>query len=147
MPKVMTREERETFLAGVHVGVLSLSAGDDRGPVTTPLWYSYEPGGSVRFVTLPESRKARLIHATGRATLCAQSEGAPYRYVTVEGPVVEIGAPDDDWRRSLHRRYLGTEVGDQVFESVKDLLGDQVIFELTPQRWTSSDYSEDFAQA
>jgi hypothetical protein len=60
---------------------------------------------------------------------------------------VEIGAPDDDWRRSLHRRYLGTEVGDQAFESVKDLLGDQVIFELTPQRWTSSDYSEDFAQA
>jgi hypothetical protein len=60
---------------------------------------------------------------------------------------ISIGAPDDDWRRSLHRRYLGTEVGDRVSESVKDLLGDQVIFELTPQRWTSSDYSEDFAQA
>ena len=54
MPKVMTPEEREAFLAGVHVGVLRVSAGDDRGPLATPLWYRYEPGRSVRFMTLPE---------------------------------------------------------------------------------------------
>jgi nitroimidazol reductase NimA-like FMN-containing flavoprotein (pyridoxamine 5'-phosphate oxidase superfamily) len=146
MPRVMTREEREAFLAGVHVGVLSVSAGQDRGPLITPIWYSYEPGGSVRFLTLPQSRKGRLLEQTGRASLCAQSEAAPYRYVTVEGPVVEVGPPDEAWRRGVHRHYLGPDLGDQVFDALKDVLRDEVVFELTPQRWTSSDYSEEFAQ-
>jgi nitroimidazol reductase NimA-like FMN-containing flavoprotein (pyridoxamine 5'-phosphate oxidase superfamily) len=145
MPRVMTREECEEFLAGVHVGVLSVSAGQDRGPLITPLWYSYEPGRSVRFLTPPTSRKGQLIQQTGRASLCAQTEIAPYRYVTVEGPVVEIGPPDEAWRRMVHRHYLGRDLGDQVFDAVEDVLGDEVVFELRPQRWNSSDYSEEFA--
>jgi hypothetical protein len=146
MPKVMTPQERDAFLSDVHVGVLAVSAGEERGPLVTPLWYAYEPGGPVRFLTLPDSRKARLIERTGRAGLCVQSEALPYRYVTVEGPVARAGTPDDAWRRSLHRRYLGRDLGDQVFEAVKDVLHDEVLFELLPQRWTSSDYSEDFAE-
>lgn len=146
MPKVMTPEERETFLAGVHVGVLCVAAGDDRGPLATPLWYRYDPGGSVRFMTLPQSRKAQRIRKTGRATLCVQTEGAPYRYVTVEGAVADIGPPDDAWRRSLHRHYLGPDLGDQVFEATKDVLRDEVVYELTPERWTSSDFSEEFTR-
>lgn len=146
MPRVMTPDERKAFLAGVHVGVLSVAAGDERGPVTVPLWYSYEPGGTVRFQTFPESRKAQLIKATGRASLCVQSEGTPYRYVTVEGPVTQTdGRPDEAWQRALHHRYLGPEAGDMVFEMMRDTLAGEVQFELTPQRWTSSDYTEDFA--
>lgn len=147
MPKVMSPEERMAFLAGAHVGVLSVSAGADRGPLTVPLWYRYEPGGSVRFVTSPQSRKARLIQTTGRASMCVQSEDLPYRYVTVEGPVAEIGAPDDTLQRSLYHHYLGPDLGDQAFEALKDALLDEVAFALTPQRWTSSDFSEDFARA
>jgi len=147
MPKVMSPEERMAFLAGVHVGVLSVSAGADRGPLTVPLWYRYEPGGSVWFVTSPRSRKALLIQTTGRASLCVQSEDLPYRYVTVEGPVAEIGAPDAAWQRSLCHHYLGPDLGEQVFEAFKDAPLDEVVFALAPQRWTSSDYSEDFARA
>jgi PPOX class probable F420-dependent enzyme len=146
MPKVMSREERETFLAGVHVGVLSVAAGDARGPLTTPVWYTYEPGGPVRFQTLPRSRKASLIEATGRASLCVQDEVLPYRYVTVEGPARGTGRrPGEAWSRALHHRYLGPEVGDMVYEATAPMLEDEVLFELQPERWTSSDYTDDFA--
>lgn len=146
MPKVMSRDEREAFLAGVHVGVLSVAAGDERGPLTVPLWYAYEPGGPVRFMTFPQSRKAQSIQATGRASLCVQSEAMPYRYVTVEGPAAEVGGrPDDGWIRALHHRYLGPEAGDKVIELMGDTLANEVLFEIQPERWTSSDYTEDFA--
>jgi Pyridoxamine 5'-phosphate oxidase len=144
MPKVMTREEREEFLAGLHVGVLSVAV-EGRGPLTVPLWYRYEPGGPVRFITFPESRKAQAIAGTGRASLCAQNEASPYQYVTVEGPVAQAGGrPDEAWLRALHHRYLGPEIGDVVFEMMADTLANEVLFELTPERWTSSDYTEDF---
>jgi PPOX class probable F420-dependent enzyme len=145
MPKVMSREEREAFLAGVHVGVLSVVAGDERGPLTVPIWYAYEPGGPVRFITFPESRKAQLVKATGRATLCVQNE-SPYQYVTVEGPTTQVGGrPDETWIRALHHRYMGPEAGDQLMEMMGDTLANEVMFELQPERWTSSDYAEDFA--
>lgn len=145
MPRAMTNDEREAFLADVHIGVISVSAGEGRGPLTTPLWYSYEPGGTVQFMTLPQSRKARLIGETGRASLCVQSEAAPYRYVTVEGPVTQSGPVTPERRRALHRRY-GVEVSDEVLEQLQEALADEVIFELTPERWTSSDYSAEFGQ-
>jgi len=47
---VMTRAEREAFLAGVHVGVLAI-ADPARGPLAVPIWYDYAPGGELRFVT------------------------------------------------------------------------------------------------
>ena len=34
----MTQQERQDFLADLHVGVLSLS-DDSRGPLTVPIWY------------------------------------------------------------------------------------------------------------
>jgi PPOX class probable F420-dependent enzyme len=146
MPKVMSPEEREGFLADVHVGVLSVAAGDARGPLTVPLWYAYEPGGPVRFQTLPGSRKAQLITATGRASLCVQSEAPPYRYVTVEGPTTQTGRPPDEaWTRALHHRYLGPEAGDKVYEMMAEMLTGEVLVELQPEHWTSSDYSQDFA--
>jgi nitroimidazol reductase NimA-like FMN-containing flavoprotein (pyridoxamine 5'-phosphate oxidase superfamily) len=145
MPKVMSREERAAFLVEARVGVLSVAAGDERGPLTVPVWYDYEPGGPVRFMTFPQSRKAQLIKVTGRATLCVQSE-SPYRYVTVEGPTAETGGrPDEAWIRALHHRYMGREVGDKVYEMMGDTLANEVLFELQPERWTSSDYTDDFA--
>ena len=46
----MTKAEREAFLAGVHVGVLGV-AQDGSSPLTVPVWYSYEPGGTVNVIT------------------------------------------------------------------------------------------------
>ena len=43
MSLTMTKEERETFLADVHVAVISV-AENGQGPLVVPIWYCYEPG-------------------------------------------------------------------------------------------------------
>lgn len=138
MPPSMSRAEREEFLAGVHVGVLSVATGDGSGPLTIPVWYTYQPGGTVNVSTDRNSRKARAIAAAGRLSLCAQDERPPYKYVTVEGPAVieESNAPE---RLELARRYLGPEGGDAFIAANPGSAGD-VLVRMTPERWLSVDY-------
>ena len=89
MSTAMTKQERERFLADLHVGIVSV-AEEGRGPLTVPIWYSYEPGGEVRVVIGGTSRKAQLLRTARRFSLCAQTEAPPYKYVSVEGPIVAI---------------------------------------------------------
>ena len=42
----MTLDEREQFLADVHVGVVAVER-PGRAPLAVPIWYGYEPGGEV----------------------------------------------------------------------------------------------------
>ena len=58
MSSAMTTQEREAFLADLHVGVISI-AEEGRGPLTVPIWYSHEPGGEIWFTTVRASRKER----------------------------------------------------------------------------------------
>ena len=44
MSLAMTKQEREAFLADLHVGVISIDEAG-RGPLTVPIWYDYQPGG------------------------------------------------------------------------------------------------------
>ena len=89
----MTKAEREAFLADVHVGVLGVNE-PDRGPLTVPIWYSYEPGGEITVLTGPDSRKGRLLSVGTRVSICAQTETPPYKYVTAEDPVVAVEPSD-----------------------------------------------------
>ncbi|MBI4590321.1 MAG: pyridoxamine 5'-phosphate oxidase family protein [Candidatus Rokubacteria bacterium] len=86
MSFAMNKAQREAFLAETRVGIVSV-AESGRGPLTVPVWFSYEAGGPLRFVTGGGSRKAALIRRAGRISLCAQTERPPYKYVSVEGPV------------------------------------------------------------
>jgi len=139
MSVTMTREEREQFLVGVHVGVLSVASVDGGGPLAVPVWYAYQPGGTVNVITGGGTRKATAIRASGRFSLCAQDERPPYRYVTVEGPVTieEVG---QDERLELARRYLGLEGGDAYVAA--NPVGGQVVFRMTPEHWSAVDFSK-----
>jgi len=139
MSETMSREEREAFLAGVHVGVLSVASLDGGGPLAVPVWYSYQPGGTVNVITGASTRKAAAIRAAGRFSLCAQDERPPYKYVTVEGPVATEEANHDE-RLDLARRYLGPEGGDAYVSAVPT--GGQIVFRMTPERWLTVDYSK-----
>jgi PPOX class probable F420-dependent enzyme len=134
----MSRAEREEFLAGLHVGVLSVASPDGRGPLTAPVWYTYQPGGTVNVSTGRGSRKGLAIEAAGRISLCAQEEQMPYKYVTVEGPVVIEEATDAE-RLELARRYLGPEGGDAYMAAIPG--GGQVMIRMTPKQWLTRDYS------
>jgi nitroimidazol reductase NimA-like FMN-containing flavoprotein (pyridoxamine 5'-phosphate oxidase superfamily) len=144
MSLTMTTTEREAFLAGVHVGVLSV---DDpgRGPLTVPVWYAYEPGGTVDIITGAQSAKARCLRAAGRFSLCAQTEAPPYSYVSVEGPISageRTVSPDE--RRAMAYRYLGPEFGDLYLAATAEDAAQNVVFRMSPARWLSTDFSKGF---
>jgi nitroimidazol reductase NimA-like FMN-containing flavoprotein (pyridoxamine 5'-phosphate oxidase superfamily) len=137
----MTVEERQSFLAGVHVGVLSVGRGED-APLAVPVWYSYEPGGTVTVIIAPSSLKGQAIEKAGRFALCAQSEELPYKYVTVEGQVTESSPVDDEERRDMAYRYLGQEFGDLYLKATEDDAADSIVVRMTPERWRTTDYAK-----
>ena len=143
----MTRDEREAFLAGLHVGIVSL-AEPARGPLTVPIGNAYEPGGELRFVTDRGSRKGRLLSKGARVSFCVQTETPPYRYVSVEGPVVAIEPADRERdTRPLAHRYLGKELGDRYIEATANDHGSggSVLVRIRPERWLCVDYAKLFS--
>ncbi len=140
MSLVMSRAEREAFLAETHVAIVGIAEAG-RGPLTVPIWYRYEPGGDVRFATAPESRKLRLLKRAGRASLCVQTETPPYLYVTVEGPTTIDVVDFERDIRVMARRYLGPALGETYLESLyPDGTSSEVLVRLRPERWWSADF-------
>lgn len=139
-PRSLSRAEQERFLSEAHVAVLSVDAGQGRPPASVPLWYVYRPGGDVLVNTSVSSRKARLIRAAGAATLTVQRATPPYRYVVVEGQVVDVVHPSPlTVRRAIARRYLSAEGADAAVDRYDP--DDQVLFVIRPRRWHSADFS------
>lgn len=103
----------------MHVGVLGVASGDSSGPLTIPVWYSYQPGGTVNVSTGRGTRKARAIEAAGRFSLCAQDE-----------------------RLDLARRFLGAEAGDAYIAGNPG--GTQVMIRMTPEHWLTADFSKTY---
>ena len=142
MSLAMTREERETFLADLHVGIISIPE-EGRGPLTVPIWYLYEPGGDLRVVTAGTSRKAQLLRHAGRFSVCVQTETPPYKYVSVEGSVVAIEPADlERDRRPLAHRYFGVQGGDRYIEKTRGEYVGSVVVRLRPERWLTVDYTK-----
>jgi nitroimidazol reductase NimA-like FMN-containing flavoprotein (pyridoxamine 5'-phosphate oxidase superfamily) len=144
MSLTMSSDEREHFLADVHVGLVSVE-DPGHGPLCVPVWYSYEPGGTVDVMTGSRSRKARAMRAAGRFTLCVQTETIPYGYVSVEGPIILIrDTVHPDERRRLAYRYLGPELGERYLAAGSDDESDNAVFRMAPERWLSADFSKQF---
>lgn len=148
MPRRMTEKERQEFLADLHVGVLSVASGDDRPPLTVPLWYGYEPGGDVTFFTGTQGRKARktgFIEKAGVLSLSVQREEYPYKYVTVEGTVVRADRPPTaEQMLAVARRYLPDEQAQGFVEAeLGRTESELVLFTVRPDRWLTADFAED----
>lgn len=147
MPRRMTEKERQEFLAEPHIGVLSVAVGNDRPPHTTPIWYGYEPGGSITFFTETQGRKSRkalYIERAGVLSLTVQREEFPYKYVTVEGSVVESHRPPSaEQMLAIAGRYLpeGAAQGFVEAELAQPGTG-PVLFTVRPDRWLTFDFAE-----
>lgn len=147
MPRTLSRAECEDFLSELHVGVFSMVDGD-RGPLTTPVWYTYEKGGDIVFSTRCETRKARRLKAGARVSFLVQVEGdiaagkIP-KYVRVEGPVVKLEPADlDRDLRPIVRRYLGEAIGDGYLAATRgDSAKDELVVHIRPERWFSRDFA------
>ncbi len=134
----MDPNQRESFLAEPHIGVLTIARAEGRPPLASPIWYEFADG-VVAINVGKGSVKARLAAAAGVASLTVQTEQLPYRFVTVGGPV-EIAAADDDTRRRVAARYLPAGMVDGYL-STGDA-ADMVTLRLTPETWHSNDFSQ-----
>jgi hypothetical protein len=137
----MSVEEREAFLAGPWIAVISVPEAN-RGPLTVPVWYLYEPGGDVRIWTGRNTRKARLLQAARRISVCVQDPTPPYRYVSVEGPAsIEPVQYERDVRpMALH--YFGPQRGEDYLASIGGSAGvvQDILVRVKPERWLTVDY-------
>lgn len=140
----MTKDEREAFLADLHVGVFSAVVDGESVPLTAPIWYSYEPGGTVNVIIGPDSQKARALATAKAFSLCAQTEQAPYAYVTVDGPVVETGPASFDERAAIAVRYLGEELATGYLAATGGEQSDSIVVRMRPERWRTTDYAKQF---
>jgi nitroimidazol reductase NimA-like FMN-containing flavoprotein (pyridoxamine 5'-phosphate oxidase superfamily) len=149
MARAMSVEGREAFLSGLHVGLVSLDA-PPRAPQVTPMWYAYVPGGDVRILAPQVGPFSERLRRAQRATLCAQDEFPPYRYVTVEGPLVAV-VPADRERdfRPLVERYLPhmwiEDYLRRMWPETEPSNGRMLMAQLKPETWESVDYWDDFA--
>jgi PPOX class probable F420-dependent enzyme len=139
--KSFDEAERQQFLSDLHVGVLSVDAGDGRPPASVPIWYDYTADGHILINTGASSRKAKLIERAGAVTLTVQREEPPYQYVVVEGTVVDTASPAPlEVREAIAIRYLGEE-GGRAF--VKDFEPENtVLFAVRPDRWLTADFTD-----
>lgn len=139
MSLIMTKAEREAFLGGVHVGILSI-AREGAGPLTVPIWYDYTPGGDAWIITGASSLKGRALARVTRVSLCAQNEKPPYCYVSIEGPFTTRAATKDEL---LHMavRYLGEQQGKQYAEAAGSS-DDSLVISIKPENWLTTDYGK-----
>lgn len=136
----MSVEERENFLADLHVGIIGIERPDGP-PLTVPIWYSYQPGGEVVVLMDGDSVKGRLIERAGRFSLCAQTEDPPYKYVSVEGAATITPSDRERDTRPMARRYLGDEAGDRYTDGVAP--GPRPVrVSMRPERWFTVDYAK-----
>jgi len=140
----MNSDQRKEFLAGVHVGIVSIQE-PGRGPLAIPIWYDYKSGGELWFLTDKGTRKERLLSENVRISLCAQDENPPYRYVTIEGSVVSIEPADlERDARPMARRYLGIEGGDQYTDTeAAPGIDNAILVKVRPEHWLSADYGDE----
>lgn len=127
--------EREQFLIEAHVAALSVDAGPGRAPLSVPIWYDYGPGGLAWVLTPPNSRKAKLIAVAGRFTLLVHRTTPTTRYVSIEGPVVDIGPSTEDEVRSMASRYLPPDRVEPYVEFARH----EHRIRMAPEHWLSSD--------
>ena len=138
MSMAMTTQERETFLADVHIGVLGV-ARPDGPPSLTPVWYRYADG-VVEIATSSSTAKVGLLREVGQASLCAQREGEPApAFVTVEGPVAVDPVPDG-LVEAIASRYLGPEAGASYAAGPGQQ--DDIVLTLHIERWRTVDFSK-----
>ena len=147
MPRHLTEQEQQRFLAAPHIAVLSLPSDNQRPPLSFPVWYAYQPGGEITYYTHrtePKSRKLRLLYDLRVASLCVQREDPPYKYVTVEGAVVDINeTPSFAEMLAIVSRYLPAQdarayIGGEIEAGIA-----LVIFTIRPDRWSGYDFGAD----
>ena len=141
----MSKQQREEFLAGTHVGILSVTGEDGQPPTSVPTFYAYEPGGELTMFTGTQRRAPKRIEQikqAGVVSFVVQREEMPPAYVTVEAELIEVTKPTHEQMLTIARRYMPEEHAQGY---VQTELGDPdnlvTLLTFRPTRWLTSDTS------
>lgn len=119
--------ERETFATFATVM-------PDGTPHCTPVWVDYD-GECVLINTARGRRKERNVRREPAVGVLAMDPEDPYRYVSVQGTVVEVTeAGAADHIDALARRYMGVD----VYPNHGEERGPRVIIRIEPTRVVAS---------
>lgn len=147
MARPLTEQERQAFLREPHVATFSVASDDERPPLTVPVWYAYLDDDTLFFFTGEDGpvRKTRLIRTAGVVSLSVQQPELPYKFVTVEGTVVQFHEPPSrEQMVSVVRRYLPEDAAQAYVQRVIDVSDPSLIgFTIRPDRWISLDFTGD----
>jgi hypothetical protein len=77
--------------------------------------------------------------------MCVQHEDFPYKYVSVEGTVVQADQPPSaEQMLAIARRYLPEELAQRfVGAELSNPESQLVLYTIRPDRWLSTDFSDD----
>ncbi|MFI5710808.1 pyridoxamine 5'-phosphate oxidase [Kribbella sp. NPDC051620] len=141
----MSKQQREEFLAGTHVGVLSVTGEPGRPPTSVPTFYAYEPGGDITMFTGTQRRAPKRIEhikQAGVVSLVVQREEMPPAYVTVEAELVSMTKPTPEQMLTIARRYMPEEHAQGYVQTELGDPGNLVtLMTFRPTRWLTSDTS------
>jgi nitroimidazol reductase NimA-like FMN-containing flavoprotein (pyridoxamine 5'-phosphate oxidase superfamily) len=147
MPRPLTEQERRAFLREPHVATFSVASDDERPPLTIPVWYAYLEDDTLFFFTGEDgpTRKTRLIRKAGVVSLSVQQPELPYKFVTVEGTVVQFDQPPSaEQMVGVVRRYLPEDAAQAYVQRVVERSDPALIgFTIRPDRWISLDFTDD----
>ena len=146
MPRSMTDAECDAFLAQPNVAVLAIPRGV-RPPHATPVWYHHQPVGNVTYFTGTQGRKSPktdLIEHAGLVSLCVQQETFPYKYLVIEGTVVQSDrSPSTEQVLAIVSRYLPVEQAWGFAAAELDHpTGEFVLYSVQADHWHSLDFSD-----
>ena len=137
-PKMST-EDRHVFLTEGRIAIIAIEQ-DNAPPLAVPIWFSFSPDEGITISTMDASLKARLLRAAGRFTLTVQEEERPHRYVSAEGPIVEIRPVDAERDiRPMAEIYAPDQV-DMYVEASSQIPSS--VFVMKPETWRSMDQSK-----
>jgi uncharacterized protein len=144
MDSRMTVEERQAFLAETRVGIISISQ-EGRGPLSVPVWYTYQPGGEVCIWAGRNTRKAKLLLQAKRISLCVQDPTPPaHKYVSIEGPFEIRPADLERDIRPMAIRYYGAKGGEAYTADISqsDQWKTDILVCIHPERWFTADFGK-----
>ena len=140
----MTITERQAFLAETRVGIISIPE-EGRGPLSVPVWYSYQPGNDVIVWTGANTRKGQLLQKVSRISFCVQDPSPPfYKYVSIEGTFsIRAVNPEQDIR-PMAIRYYGQKQGEAYYSEViqSGNWKNDIVVCIHPERWYTADFGK-----
>lgn len=128
----MTPEERDLFLRGTRIAILS-TLHEDGSPNALPLWFDWD-GDKLRMFSNRETGKVRRLRRDPRACVTvADPVGTPEAWVSVEGRVEILDEGGKELALELAAKYYEGEHRQLTIEEWSRN-EDFVLLELTPTR-------------